>query len=190
MSKKLIAFADGENLVFAYQTLKAAGRVDRAGVHHEQDCFVWADDITTRLREEIVRVHYYTSVVGDDPRVASVTAKISNTQYRWAHGFYANDYGYGQAQLIPRVHKKPKQSTKTKVVDIDVTMDVMRAALTMPIDGIVLLSGDRDYLPLIQEVVRATSKQVYLAAFSDGLAADLKTSVEHFIDLDEIFFVP
>ncbi len=70
---------------------------------------------------------------------------------------------------------------------MDITIDVMRAALTMPIDGIFLLSGDGDYLQLVREVARS-SKQIYVGAFSSGLSEPLKTSVESFVDLDPMFF--
>lgn len=74
------------------------------------------------------------------------------------------------------------------MIDIDLTIDVMRAALGMPVDGIYLLSGDGDYLPLLREISRTTSKQVYLGAFSSGLQIDLRSSVEDFVDLDKLFF--
>jgi len=67
-------------------------------------------------------------------------------------------------------------------------MDVMRAALEMPVDGIYLLSGDADYLTLIRDFTRISAKQVYVAAFSSGLAKDLRSAAEQFIDLDQWFF--
>jgi uncharacterized LabA/DUF88 family protein len=74
------------------------------------------------------------------------------------------------------------------VVDVTITMDVMRAALSMPIDGIFLLTGDGDYLPLVREITRSTSKQVYVGAFSTGLAREFRSCVETFVDLDTLFF--
>lgn len=63
-----------------------------------------------------------------------------------------------------------RSRSNSSKVDIDITMDIMRAALTMPIDGILLLSGDGDYVRLLREITRTTSKQVYVGAFSSGLA--------------------
>lgn len=185
MLKRVIAFADGENLVFRYQEMLNAGSVPRQDVVHICDAFVWSPHLTLWSDMDLVRVLYYTSVVGDDEKVATVERHISATVFQ-CHNSGA---GYiGRAQIIPRVHKKPAASRKTKVVDVDITMDVVRAALEMPVDGIYLLTGDGDYLPLVREITRRTSKQVYLGAFSSGLADALRSSVEVFIDLDSKFF--
>jgi uncharacterized LabA/DUF88 family protein len=143
-------------------------------------CFVWSPHIFEGNVLDLVRINYYTSVVGDDAKVTQVTEAIARTTFS----------EYNPNKLIPRVHKKPAQSKKTKVVDVDITMDIFRAAQTMPIDAIVLLSGDGDYLPLIHDVVRSTSKQVYIAAFSYGLADRLRSCAEHFSFLDDDFFEP
>lgn len=186
MIKKVIAFVDGENLVFAYQSMLKMGKAPKLGVIHEKDCFVWHDEMTLGKLMDLLRVNYYTSVVGDDVKVNEIATRISGTEFRCSE--VSLRHITGRAKLIPRIHKKPSQSRKTKVVDVDITMDVMRAALTMPVDGIFLLSGDGDYLPLVREVARATSKQVYVGAFSDGLADALKHCAEEFIDLDPFFF--
>jgi len=184
--KKVVAFVDGENLVLAYQSMCKAGRRPKPGISHEQDCFVWHDSMTLWTLMDLIRVSYYTSVVGDDDRVNAVATRISSTVFSCSGAHLSHITG--QAKIIPRVHKKPKQSHKTKVVDVDITMDVMRAALTMPVDGIFLLSGDGDYIPLVREVVRATNKQVYIGAFSNGLAQPLRNCAEQFVDLDPMFF--
>jgi len=65
----------------------------------------------------------------------------------------------------------------------------MRFALSDAIDLVYLASGDGDYLPLVSEVMRH-GKQVYVAAFSSGLNAELTHSVDEFFNLDGVFFVP
>jgi uncharacterized LabA/DUF88 family protein len=50
-----------------------------------------------------------------------------------------------------------------------------------------LASGDGDYLPLLQEVMRR-GKQVEVLAFSSGLNEQLTYSVDRFLSLDEVFF--
>jgi len=183
--KRIIAFADGENLLFRYQAMLDGGRIARGDVVHIRDAFVWSPHVTLWSEMDLIRVQYYTSVVGDDQRVAAVEASIAATHFRCQ----AAGTGYtGVAHLIPRVHKKLQASNKVKVVDVDITMDVMRAMLTMPVDGIYLLTGDGDYLPLVREITRHSSKQVYIGAFSSGLAESLRTSGEAFVDLDPMFF--
>jgi uncharacterized LabA/DUF88 family protein len=186
--KKVIAFADGENLVLRYQDMVRCGRVPRTeGVVYVEDVFVWSDQITLWSNMDLLRVTYYTSVVGDPDRVRDVERLISGTLFQCK----ASDAGYsGVAQIIPRVHKKPANSRKEKVVDMAITMDVMRVALDVAVDGIYLLTGDGDYLALIHELTRRTSKQVYLGAFSSGLSPQLQASVENFVPLDGMFFLP
>jgi len=182
MIKSVLAFVDGENLTLRYQEMRASGRAPCDEVIHEQDCFVWVPTITRWTQMNLIRVLYYTSVVGDDDKVAGVVGKIGQTQY-----MCVGDGTIGTATLIPRVHKKPSNTKKSKVVDVELTIDVMRAALTMPIDGIFLLSGDGDYLQLVKEVTRS-SKQIYVGAFSSGLGNGLRNNVENFVDLDRFFF--
>lgn len=192
--KKVVVFVDGENLVITYERMLAAGRVPRtlksatlSGgttrdpiVTYVPKCFVWSPSIFVDSGLDLVRINYYTCVVGADTKVTQVTEEIARTPFTT----------YSPNNLIPRVHKKLLQSQKTKVVDVDITMDFFRAAQSMPVDALMLLSGDGDYLPLIHDVVRTTSKQVYIAAFSHGLARQLTTCAEQFQCLDDSFFEP
>jgi uncharacterized LabA/DUF88 family protein len=182
MIKTVIAFADGENLTCRYQEMLDSGRKPSPEVVLVRDSFVWVPALTQWTAMNLVRVLYYTSVVGDDTKVAEVSATIGQTRFRCVAGDMK-----GLATIIPRVHKKPSNSRKSKVVDIELTIDVMRAALTMPIDGIFLLSGDGDYLQLVREVTRS-SKQIYVGAFSSGLSEALRHNAENFVDLDRLFF--
>jgi len=185
MLKSVMAFVDGENLVCRYQDMLDGGRVPRAEVVHERDAFVWSPQITLWTEMDLLRVTYYTSLVGADERVAVVERRIGETLFKCR----ASGAGYtGTAQIIPRVHKRLASSRKSKVVDVDITLDVMRAALEAPVGGIFLLTGDGDYLALIREITRRTSKQVYLGAFSSGLAEALRHNVEAFVNLDGMFF--
>jgi uncharacterized LabA/DUF88 family protein len=189
MPNKVITFVDGENIVFRYQSMRDAGWVPRTPeLAHEPDCFLWLPAMSTHLKMNVVRVNYYTSVVGDDKRLAEVAEKISNVRYHWQAGFPGATMDAGHGQLIPRIHKKAKQRHKSRAVDIHITMDLMRAALTMPIDAVCIVSGDGDYLQLVNDVVRGSSKQVIVAAFSDGLAEPLKSCADGFVDLDPMFF--
>lgn len=89
--------------------------------------------------------------------------------------------------LSPRVFKKPKKNVSGKGVDIQMTVDILTHTFQNNIDVIYLLSGDGDYIPLINEVMRA-GKQVYVAAFSSGLSPKLKTVADEFTLLDDIYF--
>ena len=181
-----ILLADGENLAIRYQALIASGRVPKATNVHIQDVFVWQPDpnsLGSFIRTDILRINYYSSVVGDDVRVEVVRDHISKVKY------YAHDDLYGGCQLHPHVFKKLKSSTKSRRVDINIAIDAMRHAYTDAVDVIYLMSGDGDFLHLVEEIARS-GKKVCVAAFSSGLETRLRSSVDHFTLLDDIFFEP
>ena len=91
----------------------------------------------------MLRVGYYTSVVGDDNRLAAVQTLMADCSYG-VHGAGMRDY-YGTCQINPRVFKKAQRSNKSRLVDINITIDVMRHACARDIDVVYLLSGDGDF---------------------------------------------
>ena len=185
MAPRSILFADGENLTFRYQDMVAAGSVPRDDTVHDPDTFVWNSNVT-RSRydalENVIRVHYYTSATGDTDKIDSIQQRISQQTFVSPT---ATNHHHGQ--VVPLVFKKIAQSKKTRNVDIQIVIDIMRYAFTDTIDRIYLASGDGDYAPLIHEVMRR-GKQVELLAFSSGLNAVLRPLVDRVHILDDRFF--
>lgn len=64
--------------------------------------------------------------------------------------------------------------------DVGITVDAIR--LSPSLDAIVLVSGDGDYLPLV-EYLQNQGKQVEVAAFGGTASGRLKEVVDDFIDL-------
>jgi uncharacterized LabA/DUF88 family protein len=183
--KKVIAFIDGENLVMRYQAMVAEGRIQKAGIIHIRDRFLWVSGMTLWTSMDLIRVNYYACVVGTNDEAQAIAHQIGATTFTCQGEVYLSE----KARLLPHVHKKNSNSRKTKVVDIHLTVDAMRATCTMPVDGIFLASGDGDYEEPLAEIGRS-GKQAYLAAFSSGLEERLKTHVKKFVDLDPMFFEP
>lgn len=182
---RAILFVDGENLTMRYQAMVAAGAVPRPDVIHRQDVYVWHPRILRTLDHElqkIVRVCYYTSVVGSDNQLVEIKQSLSRIEYS-----SRGDDGAISGQLVPVVFKKPARSQKTRNVDIQVVIDIMRFAFTDEIERVYLVSGDGDYLPLIEEVMRR-GKQVEILALSSGLNGILRYSVDRFYELDSAIF--
>jgi uncharacterized LabA/DUF88 family protein len=180
-----ILFVDGENLTMRFQDMVTSGRTPNRGVIHTPDISVWHPRFMRNHDYElrkVVRTCYYTSVVGDEPRVADTKRQLSSIQFTTI----ADDGGI-TGQIVPIVFKKPTRSQKTRNVDIQVVIDVMRFAFTDEIDRVYLASGDGDYLPLIDEVMRR-GKQVEVLAFSSGLNSAIPYSVDSFFSLDNVFF--
>ncbi len=72
-----------------------------------------------------------------------------------------------------------------KKADWDVGMAVDAVRMTsLVIDAIVLVTGDGDFLPLV-EYIKGTGRQAEIAAFGKSASAKLKEAADDFIDLGE-----
>lgn len=185
-SPKTFLFVDGENLVMRYQAMVESGAKPKADVVHVKDSFVWHPGITSWSCMDIVRTAYYTSATGDQQRLRDLRAQIASTTFNFNYD-PDPEIPEAQAQLVPRIFHKTSQSRKTRNVDINIAIDVMRTAHLRNAELIYLLSGDGDYLPLVDEAMRL-GKQVFLSAFSSGLNESLCSSVDLFETLDDVFF--
>lgn len=190
---RIAIFADGENLVFRFQAMLDSGRKPLKWVQHERDCFVWSPLFIWNPNRPghpgfqlITRILYYTSVIGDDQRIAAVRDQLAAIEYT-CHPDGTNMDVTHSAQLVPVVFKKPAQSQKTRNVDIQIVIDVMRCAHSDQFEQIHILSGDGDYLPLVKEVAHL-GKQIRLSAFSSALHPELRRNVDRFTLLDDFYF--
>ena len=148
MQYKTVVLVDGENLVFRFQEILKQGRTPLSNVKHIKNCFVWAPDIIAHTND-IVRVSYYTTVVGDEKKFDEVNNSISEAEYDFTT---LSDQEWN-GTLVPYLYKKKKDGTKTKSVDINLTIDTLRYAYGETIDKIIIISGDGDYIPLFREVM-------------------------------------
>ncbi len=177
-NRRMMIFADGENLVFRYQEMIKKGFVPRDDIQHEPDVYVWINGFAQLGgRHEILRATYYTYVTGDDMRVAAVRTKLQ--QLRFAKHMAS----LLPETLSPCVFKKDNRSRSGKGVDIQLTVDMLGHVFRGNVDSVLLLSGDGDYAPLIDEVRRA-GVQVYVSAFSDGFNSALKERADEVYELD------
>lgn len=183
-TRRMMAFVDGENLTMRFQGMLGKMMEPSSGTKHEPDTYVWHPSALVVNSVDIVRVSYYTYVIGDDDRLKEVNRTIRNLT--WGTGPHG-DTNPPRGHLFPRIFKKEQKSAKRKGVDISITVDVLNHVYQGSVDTVYLITGDGDYKPLIEQIVRA-GKQVYLAALSDGFNETLKEVVDRFIDLDPIFF--
>lgn len=183
MDHEVFGFVDGENLVLRYEDMLKDGATPKTDVIHIPGLLVWHPTITTIFNFSISRFSFYQTIVGDDNKLHEARQKISDVRYNYKE---SREKG-GKGSLYPRLFNKRARGTKTKSVDINISVDILRNVMNKTGDVIFLLSGDGDYLPLIEEVMRH-GKQVWLAAFSKGLSPNLRFAPDDFIDLDKIFF--
>ena len=181
---RMMIFIDGENLVFRYQQMLKKGGNPHADVDHIPDVFFWHHNLPPSMgRYKIPRATYYTYAVGDEKHLESLHEQIKAARFHQGEGGVP-------PYLTPKIFKKPKQQAQKKGVDIQLTVDVLTQVYNDNIDAVYLMSGDGDYIPLIEEVKRR-GKQVYVAAFSEGRSKSLIYAADHFANLDdEVFFNP
>ena len=149
-------FVDGENL-----TIRAQEAAPDFGVKFEEgslwkkDTFIWVpqlqgdrvfDLLERHLRRVSVRSNYYTFLQGDDDTINAVRESLWNLNFN------------------PHVFKKTK-GKRAKGVDISVTKDLLTHAIDSHYEVAVLVAGDADYIPLVDEVKRR-GKRVIVAALS------------------------
>lgn len=175
-------FVDGENFTIRGQELAAAREVPLIeGPCFQRDIFMWLPNVkpTTALvnnentpihvQSHAIRAHYYTSVYGDDQKIASVRLAL------WSLGFNTE------------VYKKTRKDQKAKGVDIALTKDMLAHAFLDNFDVAVLFTADGDYVPVVEELKRR-GKVVYVCAFAQyGLSQDLRLASDMFFDLESFF---
>lgn len=172
-------FVDGEGLAIRGRELLHARSLEpHVGPLYEPDVFLWApvspaprhvfDPLhSAPLEEFAIRWHYYTALQGDDVKLDSVRDRLH------ALGF------------DPHVFKKT--SKKSKGVDISLARDFLGHAYKDDFDAAVLIAGDADFVPLVEDVKRL-GKQVFVLFFpSQGLGVELRRHSDAFFDFETKF---
>jgi NYN domain-containing protein len=165
-------FVDGENFTIRAQRFaQENGILLVEGAFYRKDVFIWLPMISPlsllagNLQNPGVRAIYYNSVVADDRLLLQVKEEL------WKLGF------------SPQAFKKDSQSKKTKGVDITLTKGTLSHAFLGNYEAAVLVAGDADYVPLVEEVKRL-GKLVYIVFFeSQGLSPELRRSADQFWDI-------
>jgi uncharacterized LabA/DUF88 family protein len=85
------------------------------------------------------------------------------------------------------VFKKVRAEEKAKGVDIALAKDFLSHAFLHNYDVAVLVAGDSDYVPLINEVKRL-GKVVYVVFFQNyGLSPELHLAADMFFEMEHFF---
>jgi uncharacterized LabA/DUF88 family protein len=183
-SRRWMGFVDGENLTIRGQKCLDEEHVLPAAnaepTLYQKDTFVWFpglfgvdmvvryEDLPEHMQRFAIRSYYYTTVVGDEPKVQSVRENL------WQLGFQ------------PEVFRKPKRQIKAKGVDIALTKDMLSNAYFGNYDIALLYAGDGDYVPLVEEVKRL-GKLVYTLFFEKWTHDELRLASDGFVDIEERF---
>ena len=177
---RVMAFIDGENLVCRYQEMLAVGREPLDGVVHRKDAIVWHPNFAIPMFFEPVRATYYTSVQGDEAKVSETARVLRETV------FTHSGHGPLKPMLYPRVFKRPGNTKKTSIVDVQLVVDVLSQVYQGNVDTVLLLSGDGDFRALVEEVANR-GRRIIVGAFSLGMHPEVASRADMFIDLDRVF---
>ena len=110
MAKQIIII-DGENILFRFQAMLKNGRMSCDDIIYECNAYIWSPEIAILENFDVLRISYYSTIVGDDLRMQDIKNRIANIQYTHVGG---------SASLVPYLYKKEKQSSKNKSVDISI----------------------------------------------------------------------
>jgi len=174
-----MAFVDGENLTMRAQKVACGNGLNLTeGRYFHRNTFVWIPNVPAGYRiyagqvtiqATALRSSFYTSVCGDDKALNEVRNAL------WQLGFN------------PQVFKKNRQDEKAKGVDIALTKDMLGHAFLENYDTAVLIAGDGDYVPLIEEVKRLGKRVHVLFLADEGLNPALKLAADEFYGLTAAF---
>ncbi|MEK7644474.1 MAG: NYN domain-containing protein [Patescibacteria group bacterium] len=76
-------------------------------------------------------------------------------------------------------------STGMKKADWDVGLAVDAIRLASTLDAVVIVSGDGDYLPLVEYLQKSSGKQVEVVAFGETTSSKLIAEADDFLDLSK-----
>ncbi|MYN42758.1 NYN domain-containing protein [Duganella sp. FT109W] len=190
-----MAFVDGENLLNRFEAMVGEGLKHRdhtpqggmaEPIKYDPKKFVWSPYTIANLYggDILERVTYYTTMTGDVDALEDLNTAIGSCQTREIP--YAS-IGQHQLRVLPKVFKKEARRTKTKSVDISICVDVMEYVKNDALDAVYLVSGDVDYRPLIEAVMRA-GKRAYVASLSSGRGLGYSNVPDRYVNLDSLYF--
>ena len=190
MYERVMFFIDGENLVLRYQDMLTKEYEPNPHILHEKDVYVWHKDVIRANVGNIIRVNYYTSAVGDESKILSLSKDIKKIEYLYQGQPVGTGGRFGgihhenfKGHMFPHIFKKENKSAKSRLVDISITIDMLHYASRQILDAVYLVSCDGCYIPLIKEVMRRGVK-VHLMALSSGLNPKLPISGDEFECID------
>ncbi len=171
---RAMIFVDGENLSIRFgAALRSGNFLPHDDAVHRQDVYVWNRHLSGRVvvGGGLIRSHYYTAVQGDHPTVEEVGVELK------AAGIAA-----------PRIFKKGK-GQRSKRVDITLATEMLLHATRKHFDIGILVTGDEDYVPLI-EAVKAEGVGVHVWSLPDGLSPHLVHAADMHVDLSPYLLKP
>ena len=167
-------FVDGQNFTFrAQELLRGSSYEPRESDSYKKDCYLWpGGDSHAFPRPQAaepwpVRSFYYTSVAGGEDIRAEAREKIRNLGFE------------------PHVFSSGKHPGRTNGADVALTKDMLSHAFRGNYEIAVLISGDGEYVPLIEELKRL-GKRVHVHFLNRHTNPELKLAADAFEDITPV----
>ena len=129
----------------------------------------------------LIRIYYYNA-----PLDQSEDKESYRKQQRFFDGLRRTDY---VTVKLGRLEKRPAKGSKSfyyveKGVDVTIAVDMLSLAYRNTYDTAILVSGDADFVPVVEEI-KSLGKHVESAYFEHGGARRLTEASDRFILLTE-----
>lgn len=166
-------FVDGENLTIRSQQWASENGVPLvSGPYWTKDAYLWLPASDPRVMDlpmvwgvRAVRAHYYTSAVGAEDVLAQYRDRLA-------------EMGFD-----PRVFKRDAGTKRSKGVDITLATEMLANAFMGNYSLAVLIAGDGDYVPLVEQVKRLGKVVVVGYLDNCGVSKDLIRAADYTQDL-------
>jgi hypothetical protein len=169
---RAMVFVDGENLSIRYgEALRDRNQSPAEGTVYLPGVLVWRP--SWRLSNGLpmlIRSYYYSSVRGSDEKRLDAERQLKSAGI-----------------LAPRVFSRI--GDRSKQVDVRLCTDMLMHSFQRHFDVAVLITGDGDFIPLVQ-AVQSQGISVQVWALSNGLSEKLRLAADKFIDLDPFLLGP
>jgi uncharacterized LabA/DUF88 family protein len=121
-----------------------------------------------------------TTVIEGECVVESEGKQLAEPDLPWSGRFHDRE-ALWSIGFEHKVFKKDSKTEKTKAVDIALCTDILSHAYLNNYDVAMLVAGDRDYVPLIEELKH--HGKVVVVAFFTGTDSDLSSELAQASDL-------
>ncbi len=143
--------------------------------------------LTRSINGELLRIYYYN---------AHVSPKIDPLGYQRQQKFFDNlratpfitlKLGHLVYHRIRSEHTITSQYFPTeKGIDVQIAVDMIRLGLLKACEGVILVSGDSDYIYAVR-FAKDLGSNIYIASFPQGGSTELRNEGDGFIQMDYDF---
>lgn len=165
MQQRVAIFIDGSNL---YNGMRENLRSTRVNLH----------ELMTQLARgrQLLRCYYYNAPLTDD-----YDEELRDGQQRFFESLRRIPY---VTVRLGRLHRRPDGALVEKGIDVAIAVEALGLAHQDGYDACVLVSGDGDYVELV-EAIKRLGKHVEVAMFKNQSAGILLEHADVFTPLDE-----